>query len=182
MTVFHLLVKRWLLVRFEFNTRWSSTSSVFECFCCHSTEKAMAPHSSVLAWRIPGTGEPGGLPSMGSHRVGHNWRDLAAEAAVIVTNCWWKSLPIIVESHNFAKKTVREHPAIASQFQTCPLKLRGFPVGSSGKEATCQGSTQKRRRLDSWVGKIPWSRAWQPAPVILPGESHGQRSLVGYSP
>ena len=34
-------------------------------------EKAMAPHSSVLAWRIPGTGEPGGLPSMGSHRVGH---------------------------------------------------------------------------------------------------------------
>ena len=35
-------------------------------------EKAMAPHSSVLAWRIPGTGEPGGLPSMGSHRVGHD--------------------------------------------------------------------------------------------------------------
>ena len=38
-------------------------------------------HSSVLAWRIPGTGEPGGLPSMGSHRVGHNWSDLAAAAA-----------------------------------------------------------------------------------------------------
>ena len=36
---------------------------------------------SVLAWRIPGTGEPGGLPSMGSQRVGHNWRDLAAAAA-----------------------------------------------------------------------------------------------------
>ena len=36
------------------------------------SEKAMAPHSSVLAWRIPGMGEPGGLPSMGSHRVGHN--------------------------------------------------------------------------------------------------------------
>ena len=35
-------------------------------------EKEMATHSSVLAWRIPGTGEPGGLPSMGSHRVGHN--------------------------------------------------------------------------------------------------------------
>ena len=41
-------------------------------------EKDMATHSSVLAWRIPGTGEPGGLPSMGSHRVGHNWSDLAA--------------------------------------------------------------------------------------------------------
>ena len=40
----------------------------------------MAPHSSTLAWRIPGTGEPGGLPSMGSHRVGHDWSDLAAAA------------------------------------------------------------------------------------------------------
>ena len=42
----------------------------------------MATHSSVLAWRIPGTGEPGGLPSMGSHRVGHDWSGLAAAAAV----------------------------------------------------------------------------------------------------
>ena len=41
----------------------------------------MATHSSVLAWRIPGTGEPGALPSMGLHRVGHDWRDLAAAAA-----------------------------------------------------------------------------------------------------
>ena len=41
----------------------------------------MATHSSVLAWRIPGMGEPGGLPSMGSHRVGHDLRDLAAAAA-----------------------------------------------------------------------------------------------------
>ena len=47
----------------------------------HALETAMAPHSSVLAWRIPGTGEPGGLPSMGSHRVGHDWSDLAAAAA-----------------------------------------------------------------------------------------------------
>ena len=44
-------------------------------------EKEMATHSSVLAWRIPGTGEPGGLPSLGSHRVGHDWSDLAAAAA-----------------------------------------------------------------------------------------------------
>ena len=39
-----------------------------------------------------------------------------------------------------------------------------------------------RHRFDAWVGKIPWRRAWQPTPVFLPGESHGQRSLVGYSP
>ena len=41
----------------------------------------MATHSSVLVWRIPGAGEPGGLTSMGSHRVGHDWSDLAAAAA-----------------------------------------------------------------------------------------------------
>ena len=47
----------------------------------HTLEKEMATHSSVLAWRIPGKGEPSGLPSMGSHRVGHDWSNLAAAAA-----------------------------------------------------------------------------------------------------
>ena len=37
-------------------------------------------------------------------------------------------------------------------------------------------------RFDPWVGKIPWRREWQPSPVLLPGESHGQKSLAGYSP
>ena len=46
-------------------------------FHFHALEKEMATHSNVLAWRIPGTGEPGGLPSLGSHRVGHNWSDIA---------------------------------------------------------------------------------------------------------
>ena len=47
--------------------------SDFPCtFHFHALEKEMATHSSVLAWRIPGTGEPGGLPSLGSHRVGHD--------------------------------------------------------------------------------------------------------------
>ena len=50
-------------------------------FPFHALEKEMTTHSSVLAWRIPGTGEPGELPSMGSHRVGHDWSDLAAAAA-----------------------------------------------------------------------------------------------------
>ena len=49
-------------------------------FHFHALEKEMATHSSVLAWRIPGMGEPGGLLSMGSHGVGHNWSDLAAAA------------------------------------------------------------------------------------------------------
>ena len=50
-------------------------------FHFHALEKEMATHSSVLAWRIPGTREPGGLPSMGSHRVRHDRSDLAAAAA-----------------------------------------------------------------------------------------------------
>ena len=49
--------------------------------CMHALEKEMTTHFSILAWRIPGTEEPGGLPSMGSHRVGHSWSNLAAAAA-----------------------------------------------------------------------------------------------------
>ena len=61
-------------------------------FPFHALEKEMATHSSVLAWRIPGMREPGGLPSMGSHRVGHNWSDLAAAACLYVSclpRCVW---------------------------------------------------------------------------------------------
>ena len=53
-------------------------------FHFHALEKEMATHSSVLAWRIPGTGEPGGPPTMGSHRVGHDQSDSAAAAAAAV--------------------------------------------------------------------------------------------------
>ena len=63
-------------------------------FHFHALEKEMATHSSVLAWRIPGTGEPGGLPSMGLHREGHDWSDLAARRLKTYTlktvRCWWK--------------------------------------------------------------------------------------------
>ena len=59
-------------------------------FHFHALKKEMATHSSVLVWRIPGTGEPGGLPSMGSHRVGHDWSDLAA----VATRSLWDILYI----------------------------------------------------------------------------------------
>ena len=55
-------------------------------FHFHTLEKEMASHSSVLAWRIPGTGEPGGLPSLGLHRVGYDRSNLAAAASVISTS------------------------------------------------------------------------------------------------
>ena len=54
-----------------------------------------------------------------------------------------------------------------------------FPWWPNDKECTCQC---RRPRFDTWVGKIPWRRKWQPTPVFLPGKSHGQRSLVGYGP
>ena len=61
------------------DTTWVTSLSLFT-FHFHALEKEMATHSNVFAWRIPGMGEPGGLPSMGSHRVGHKWSDLAAVA------------------------------------------------------------------------------------------------------
>ena len=60
---------------------WTQLSNFTFTFHFHALEKEMATHSSVLAWRIPGTGEFGGLPSLGSHRVGHDWGNLAAAAA-----------------------------------------------------------------------------------------------------
>jgi len=53
-----------------------------------------------------------------------------------------------------------------------------FPGGSDGKKSACNAGD----RFDPWVRKIPWGRKWLPTPVFLPGESHGPRSLVGYSP
>ena len=60
---------------------WTRLSNFTFTFHFHALEKEMATHSSVLAWRLPGMEEPGGLLSMGSHRVRHDWSDLAAAAA-----------------------------------------------------------------------------------------------------
>ena len=62
------------------------------------------------------------------------------------------------------------------------LGPKGFPGGANGKEPYCQCRRYERCRFDPWVRKIPWRRAWQPTPVFLSGESHGQRSLAGSGP
>ena len=67
---------------------------------------------------------------------------------------------------------------LSSGFDHSCVTTWAFPGGASGKEP----AWQRRCWFDLWVGKIPWRRAWQPTPVFLPGESHEQRSLVGYSP
>ena len=90
----------------------------------------MATHSSVLGWRIPGTGEPGGLLSLGSHRVGHDWSDLAAAAAAAAstsvppmnTQDWsplgwtgWISLQSRGLSRVFSSTTVQKHQFFCAQ-------------------------------------------------------------------
>ena len=62
------------------------------------------------------------------------------------------------------------------------IMCQGLPRRLSGKEFTCHYKRCKRLSFGPWVRKIPWRRKWQPTPVFLPGKSHGQRSLVGYSP
>ena len=75
----------------------------------------MATHSSVLAWRIPGTGDPGGLPSMGSHRVRHDWSNLAAAAAAAADS--------MLKSRDIALPT-----------KVHLVKAMGFPVVMNGCE------------------------------------------------
>ena len=74
-------------------------------FHFHALEKEMASYSSVLSWRIPGTGEPSGLPSMGSHRVRHDWSVLAAAATAawhkfLLRRIWW------LDEQNFLKRYI----------------------------------------------------------------------------
>ena len=84
--------------------------------------------------------------------------------------------------------TVRSIASTVCILRSCTLiviiwkypNYQSFPGGATGKEPPCQYRRLKKHGFDPWVGKIPWRRAWQPTPVFLPAESHGQRSLVGY--
>ena len=171
-------------------------------------EKAMATHSGILAWEIPWTEglgrlhsmgsrrvrhnwvtslslftfmywrrkwqptpvflpgesqgqEPGGLPSMGPHRVGHDWHDLAAAAK---------------------GKTEK---AMATHFSTLAWKIPWTeePGGLQSMGSLRVGHDWATEQLSDWTTSLftfmHWRRKWQPTPVFLPGESQGQRSLVG---
>ena len=80
-------------------------------FHFHALEKEMATHFSILAWRIPGTGEPGGLPSLGSHRVGHDWSDLAAACYIYA----------IIQS---AIRVRDKESLFSKMFSIIPMKIR----------------------------------------------------------
>ena len=89
--------------------------------------------------------------------------------------------------HGIFQARVLEWVAIAFSVlllfkKSTQMVLEGFPGGTSGKEPTCQCRRCKRCEFDPWVRKVPWRREGQPTTVFLPGESHGQKRLVGYSP
>ena len=163
----------------------------------------MTTHSSILVWRIPWTDEPGILPSMGSQRVRYNWgtstqrppmatkpkgkcTSLPSRGLIlycIPTNNLWSLIPFSkLKSYTFLQNTKMKpnHSYHGKIKYSCTVAR--LPGWHSGKEFACQCRRRRRCGFDSWVGKIPWRRTWQPTPVLLPGESRGQRSLVGYSP
>ena len=107
-------------------------------FHFHALEEGMATHSRVLAWRIPRMVEPDGLPSVGSHRVEHDWSDLVVVVVVCLT---WKT------------------------FFECNCSA-GFPGGSAVKIPLTILDTCRRLGFNPWVGKTPWRRKWQPTPVL----------------
>ena len=90
----------------------------------------------------------------------------------------WYFTICIINSYLFIGFKCWLYHLLAGDFQKLP---RGFSGGASGKEPDCQCRRHKRCGFNSWVGKIPWKRAWKLTPLFLPGEVHGQRSLVGYS-
>ena len=148
----------------------------------------MATHSSVLAWRIPGMAEPGGLLSMGSHRVGHNWSDLAAAAAAGV-------LSYIVLGQMTAKATTRLIWA-PCQFPG-KKKNTAFPISqileichwgfclrlaSLVAQRVKHLPTTWETRVWSLGREDPLEKEMATHSSTLAGKSHGLRSLVGYSP
>ena len=93
-----------------------------------------------------------------------------------VSSLLWAFSHALRSCHSAAAAAAKQTSLNAVNMLMC------FPGGASGKELTCQCGRCKRHGFNPWLRKIPWRRAWQPTPVFLPGESHGQRSLEGCSP
>ena len=129
----------------------------------------MVTHSSILAWRIPWTEELGGLQSMGSQRVGHDWSDWAHVQTLKNNN----------EKHSSLSHKYGLGRGDTGWVPYAIFSGRGFPGGSDSKVSACNAGDPG---LIPGVGKIPWRRKWKPTPGLLPGKLHGRRSLVGYSP
>jgi len=123
-------------------------------FHSHALEKKMATHSSVLAWRIPGTGDPGGLPSMGSHRVRHDWSELAAAAAASRGQIHWN------HNHRKLANLITWTTALSNS-----MKL---------SHAVWGHPRWKGHGGEVWQNVVHWRREWQTTSVFLPWEPHEQ--------
>ena len=167
-------------------------------FHFHALEKEMATHSSVLVWRIPGTGEAGGLLSLGLHRVRHDWSDLAD---VCVRMCVCKRV-VKDLSEEELECDARWSPASCVGWARALTSGQGIIFGASLccvqdlLLSYCPGGVALGWGPSAWVfiavhrvslwhivfflivymiskGKIPWRRGWQPTPVFMPEESLG---------
>ena len=97
-------------------------------FHFHALEKEMATHSSVLAWRIPRTREPGGLPSMGSHGVGHDWSNLTVAAETQVLASWYFCHTLHLTYTAWSKRThIPAHKQKDGARAVWSLSLKTFP-------------------------------------------------------
>ena len=95
-------------------------------------------------------------------------------------NCLMSQIALIFEVMWLTTSSIKHTFRIA--FRPVFIILNGLPKWHSGKESSCLRRRRKRWGFNSGVGKILWSRKWQPTPVFVPGKLHGQRSPVGYSP
>ena len=133
-------------------------------------KKEMETYSCILAWKVPYTEEPGRLQFMGSQRVRHNW---VTEYACINRNS-----KTCLKWLLWGAEIQRGEMGWVLLIFIIHVVILGFPGGSDSKEYAYNCG---RPGFHPWFQKIPWRRAWQPTPVFLPGEFHGQRRLVGYS-
>ena len=133
---------------------WTVTSSNFK----GKLEKEMATHSRVLAWRIPGTGEPGGLPSVGSYRVGHDWSDLvvvevrsAFYSHVLVSKC---------NSPLMGTKALWKKWLIPGKGQGKYKNSPGYLVPESKEKSFFKKSWNISKDAEYSLTKLPWAKSW----------------------
>ena len=135
-----------------------SYSSVFARIQLQESEKAMAPHSSTLAWKIPWTEDPCRLQSMGLRRVRHDF-----------------TFSFTFHFHALEKEMAPHYSVLAWR-----IPGTGEPGGLPSMGSHRVGQNWSDLAAAAAVTRI-WRRKQQPTPVLLPGESHGQKSLAGYS-
>ena len=133
----------------------------------------MAPHSSTLAWEIPWMEEPGGLQSMGSRRVGHDW---ATSLSLFTFMHWrrkWQPTPVFLPGESQGREPGR---LLSMGSHRVGHNWRDLAAAAEHHRASLVAQMVKRlpAMRETWIhslGKNPWRRKWQPTPVLLPGNS-----------